>query len=260
MTLRQLRFLLLLVAVVSPSCVGTTGGELRELRAYAAGPADPENARHFSTSLGYEVTLEQASVLVGGVYLNRSRPVSVSSDTSCSLPGIYVAEVLGGLEVDLLSGAPQAFPSLGFATSERALTGEVWLTNGNVNQVESTTRVLRVAGLAERGGARYPFAAELTIGENRLLPAAEALPGQHPICKQRVVSPIELDLKLRAGEALLLRIEPRYMFANVDFETLTESDGTYRFADEPGVDQASDNLYAGLHRAAGVYTFSGVEP
>lgn len=260
MNIRQLRLFALLLASASSGCVGTTGGDLLELRAYASGPADPEKSRHFMTSLGYTVTLEQASVFVGGVYLNRSRPVSVSSDTSCSLPGIYVAEVLGGVEVDLLSGELQAFPSAGFATSERALTGEVWLTDGDVNQPESTTRVLRVAGLAEREGARYPFTAELTIGENRSLPATDpALPGQHPICKQRVVSPIDLDLKLHAGQALLLRIEPRDMFANVDFATLTETDGSYRFADEPGVDQASDNLYAGLHRAGGVYAFSSLE-
>ena len=101
-------------------CVGTTGGDLLELDAYAAGPSDGEGARAFQNSRGYRVELSEARFFVGGIYLNRSQPTSVSSDTSCSLAGIYVAEVLGGRELDLLSSAPQRFPSPGFATSERA--------------------------------------------------------------------------------------------------------------------------------------------
>jgi hypothetical protein len=241
-------------------CVGTTGGELLELEAYAAGPADQAAASRFENGLGYRIELKEARIFVGGVYLNRSRPSSVSSDTSCSLPGIYVAEVLGGREVDLLSPEPQRFPSPGFATSEQALTGEVWLTPGDVNREASDTVVLRVAGTASRGAQSFPFQGELTIGENRVIAATDpALPGQHPICKQRVVSPIPLNLKPHAGASLLLRIDPRGMFGNVDFATLTETDGTFYFADEGGVDQASDNLYAGIRRSTGVYSFSWQE-
>lgn len=241
-------------------CVGTTGGELLELEAYAAGPADTAAASSFENGLGYRISLEKAHIFVGGVYLNRSRPSSVSSDTSCSLPGIYVAEVLGGREVDLLSSEPQRFPERAFATSETALTGEVWLTPGDINRESSDTIVLSVAGTASRGGETFPFEGELTIGENRVIaPTDAALPGQHPICKQRIVSPIPLALKPHAGASLLLRIDPRGMFGNVDFATLSETDGTFRFADESGVDQASDNLYAGLRRSTGVYEFSWQE-
>lgn len=241
-------------------CVGTTGGDLLELRAYAAGPAEAAGSLRFENSLGYRVELTQARLFVGGIYLNRSRAVSVSSDTSCSLPGIYVAEVLGGRELDLLSGEPQAFPSPGFATTERALTGEVWLSSGDVNRAASSTVVLRVAGRAERDGRSLPFEGELTIGENRLAPATNpALPGQYPLCKQRIVSPIALDLKPSAERSLLLRVDPRAMFGNVEFSTLSERDGIYRFADEAGVDQASDNLYAGLRRSSGVYRFNWLE-
>lgn len=239
-------------------CVGTTGGDLLELEAAAAGPADASGSSlSFENGHGYQVELTKARIFVGGLYLNQARPTSVSSDTSCTLAGIYVAEVLTGREVDLLSPEPQVFPQRGFATSEHALTGEVWLTDGDVNQTASSTVVLSVAGSAERDGQLYPFEGQLTIGQNRVIPPTDpALPGQHPICKQRIVTPVPLDMKLSARDRLLVRIDPRRMFGNVDFATLTEVDGTYEFADETGVDQASDNLYAGLRRSSGVYNFS----
>ena len=256
-----LRFLLACsLSFAALGCVGTTGGELFELQAYAAGPDDAVPSLKFQNSLGYRVELQEARLFVGGVYLNRSRATSVSSDTSCSLAGIYVAQVLSGREVDLLSPTPQLFPGLGFATTERALTGEVWLSRGDVNQASSGGVVLRVRGRAERAAQSYPFEGELSIGQNRVVPPTDpALPGQNPICKQRIVSPIEVDLAASSGRALLLRIDPRSMFGNVDFETLALVGDTYRFADDPGSDQASDNLYAGLRRSSGVYAFSWLE-
>jgi len=251
----------MLIGCAALSCVGTTGGDLKELHAYASGPADAQGGSlSFQNSLGYRVELTEARIFVGGVYLNRSRAISVSSDTSCSLPGIYVAEVLGGREVDLLSAAPQPFPNPGFTTTERALTGEVWLSQGDVNQASSSTVVLRVSGTAVRSGQSFPFQGRLSIGANRVEPATDpALPGQHPICKQRIVSPIEVNLVASGHSSLLLQIDPRGMFGNVDFQTLSETDGTYRFADATGLDQASDNLYAGLRRSSGVYQFSWLE-
>lgn len=255
------RYSMLLVALCAPcfGCVGTTGGDLLEVRAYAAGPADAGPNLSFESGAGYRVTLTEARIFVGGVYLNRSRPTSVASDTSCSLPGIYVAQVLQGREVDLLSAEPQAFPGTGFATSEPSLTGEVWLADGDVNRTASSTVVLRVSGSAERDGVAYPFQGKLTIGQNReLTPSDDALPGQHPICKQRIVSPIAVDLVAKPGQALLLRVDPRAMFGNVDFATLSQIGERYQFADQTGSDQASDNLYAGLRRSSGVYDFSWI--
>jgi len=256
----KLGFIISAVALACTSCLGTTGGELVELRAYAAGTSDANGQLTFRSSLGYQVTLTEARLFVGGLYLNRSRQTSVSSDTSCTLPGIYVAEVLSGLDVDLLSSRPQPFPAPGFATTEPALTGEVWLTRGDVNQTSNGSSVLSVRGTAERDGVSYPFSGRLSIGSNRVVDATDpALPGQHPICKQRIVSPISVDLAASAGRDLLLRVDARGMFGNVDFETLSDDDGTLRFADRTGVDQASDNLYAGLRRSSGVYDFGWLE-
>lgn len=250
------RSLILVLALASQACVGTTGGEILEISASAAGPSDANGGSlSFTSSLGYTVELSEARIFVGGIYLNRSRPTSVASDTSCTLPGIYVAEILAGHEIDLLTPEPQAFPEPGFATTERALTGEVWLAQGDVNQPSSAV-VLRVVGTAQRDGRSYPFEGKLSIGQNRVVPANDpALPGQHPICKQRIVSPIPLNLLPARGRSLLLRIDPREMFGNVDFDTLEARKGPYLFADETGVNQASDNLYAGLRRSSGVYSF-----
>ncbi len=250
------------LATATSGCVGTTGGELLELRGAAAGPSDaaPGAPLEHENGLGYHIALRRALLFVGGVYLNRARPTSVARDTSCTLAGIYVAQVAGGREIDLLSPEPQPFREAGLATSERALTGEVWLTDGDVDAPRSERTILRIAGEAARGGRRYPFTGELSVGASRLItPTDPALPGQHPICKQRIVSPIPLDLVPRAGHTLLLRVDPRGMLANVDFAALRADGGVHHFADRPGVDAASDNLYAGLRRPSGVYAFSLLE-
>lgn len=250
--------LVLVAAFFVPGCIGTTGGDLFEFEAFASGPADADGSElSFRTSRGYAVTLERARLHVGAVYLNRSVPVSVSSDTTCTLAGIYVAEVPAGLDVDLLSPEPSPFPVHGDATEERARTGEVWLTGGNVNATDDPTTILDVAGVAERNGAVLPFEGELTIGANRIVPPEDpALPGGSPICKQRVVSPIPVDLALRSGGSLLVRVDPRAFFANVDFATLPEGapGAPRKFADGPE-NQASINLYAGLRAPVRTYAF-----
>jgi hypothetical protein len=192
------------------------------------------------------------------VYLNRAVPTSVSADTSCTLAGIYSAEVTSGFDVDVLSPDLQAFPVPGFATTDRAFTGEVWLTGGDVNDENDPTLILDLAGTAEKAGALYPFEAKLTISSNRVVaPANPALPGAKPICKERVVSKIAVDLTPQPGGQLALRVDPAGMFTNVEFSTLgpPSSDGVLRFADS-SENQASDNLYDGMHHSTGVYAFT----
>src|SRR3954463_15637776 len=117
----------LFTALGASSCVGTTGGDLFTFTAAAAGPADADPGRPFTftTGRGYQVTLTRAKVHLGAVYLNRAQPVSGAQATSCILPGIYVAEVTQGVDVDALSPAPQAFPGEGEAIGDHAVAGEV---------------------------------------------------------------------------------------------------------------------------------------
>ncbi|MBK8255447.1 MAG: hypothetical protein IPK82_22650 [Polyangiaceae bacterium] len=242
-------------------CVGTTGGELLTFDAYGAGPEDAVQGQpySFTNSRGYTITLDRAVVYIGAVYLNRSRPTSVGSDTGCFLSGIYGAEVTSGRFVDILSPEWQAFPEAGFGTTDRAFTGEVWLFGGNdVNDIHDSTRILDVAGTAEKDGLSYPFEGQITISENRVEePASPAQPGSDPICKQRVVTPIPVDIQLSDGGSLVIRVDPRGMFANVQFSALTlvqESPPLYQFADNDD-DAPGRNLYSGLRAAEGTYFF-----
>jgi hypothetical protein len=254
--------LLLLVACLPglASCVGTTGSDLFTFDAAASGPEDAEAGKplSFTSGAGYAVVLDRARVHIGAVYLNKAFPISGAQSTSCVLPGIYVAELTRGLDVDALSPEPQPFPSPGEALEERALAGEVWLSGGDVHSLTDSTVILDVAGTAEKDGETYPFEGALTIGQNRATPVADpAQPGANPICKERIVSPIAVQLTPRKGGRLLLRIDPRRFFDNVDFSALdqaSEAPPLYRFRDAT-VEQPNVSLYAGLRSREGVYRF-----
>ncbi|MFZ5892416.1 MAG: hypothetical protein ACOY0T_15255 [Myxococcota bacterium] len=235
-------------------CVGTTGGDTFEFEAFASGPPGADGQSYsFANSRGYVVTLTRAHVHVGGVYLNQSVPTQVASNPSCTLPGIYVAEVTSALEVDILSPVLQPFPSLGRAISEHALAGEVWLNSGDVSAAQDPAVIFDVAGTAVKDAATFPFVASLSIGTNRAKSPSALTPGAAPICKQRIVSPIPLGLTPVRGGRLVLEIDPAKMFANVDFLGLSsDRNGLLIFEDEntPG---PSLSLYNGLHRSSGVY-------
>lgn len=257
---------LILAALAAPlsACVGTTGSDLVTFEAAAAGPAEAVAGEPFvfTSGRGYRVTLTRAKLHVGAVYLNRARPVSGAQATSCILPGIYVAEVTEGLDVDVLSPAPQPFPAKGEGTADRAIVGEVWLTHGDVDATDDPGVILDVAGTAERDGGVFPFEGNLTIGANRVPPIADpSLPSAHPICKERIVSPIDVSLTPKNGGSLLLRIDPRGWFTNVDFAALdrvSDAPPLYAFADEtePG---PNASLYHGIQARTGVYQFSWID-
>ena len=252
-----------LLLLLGSGCVGTTGGDVISFDAYASGAqADADGIYRFENGRGYRVALSRADLFVGAMYLNRSRPTAVTSDTSCTLAGIYVAEVTGGRVVDALDPTPQLFPALGTATTDRALTGELWLSGGDIDETSDATVIVDVAGVADKDGESFPFEGRITIGENRVVASDDpAQPGRKPICKQRVVTPILVDLVPSAGGHLLLHVDPRGWFGNVDFRRLeqaSEDPPLYRVADEES-DPASNSLYDGLHAAGGVYSFEWID-
>jgi hypothetical protein len=251
--------LLALVLALTVSCGGTTGGGRVSFTAAAAGPAEVSGGTlQFTNSQGYRVVLTRAWLHIGSVYLNQSVPASGSQGTACVLPGIYVAQVLGALDVNALSATPQPFPVTGDANAVRAQVAEIWLTGGDVNTIDDTTVILDAAGTADKGGIRYPFQATLTIGRNRFIPSTDpAFPSANPICKQRIVSPIPVDLTPQDGGTLLIRIDPSAWFRAVDFSTVpkvSDSPLLYRFADS-AAGQADISLYNGLRSRLGVYQF-----
>lgn len=249
---------LVLLLTLASGCVGTTGGDTFSFDAFARGEGTGTADAPYVNAHGYEVALSRAHVHLGAVYLNRSAPTSVSSDTTCILSDVYVAEVPHALDVDALDTEPQRFPGLGQATRDFAQSGEVWLTGGDVNEPNDSTVILDVAGVATRGATAYPFEGALTIGENRLEPTPPALPGLKPICKERIVTPIPVDATLARGGRLTLSIDVARMFSNVDFSLLEAGpDGVFHFDDDPATaDAASRNLYIGLRASTGIYGFS----
>jgi hypothetical protein len=247
----------LLSALVGVACVGSTGGELVTFSAAAAGPEDATATLAFTTDLGWNVALTQATLHVGAVYLDQSMPVSGSQGTSCILPGTYVAEVVSGIDVDLLSSTPQPFPTSGQGTTiPPALVGQVWLTHGDVSAADQTP-VLVIAGTAERGGTTMSFKGQVTIGASRRASGSAA--GADPICKEHIVSPIPTSVEVGTSGGLLLRVDPRLLFVNVDFSQLTQFSDGYGFTDDPTsaqYTQPSRNLYQNLHSSGALYTFS----
>lgn len=255
---------LLALLPLCAGCVGTTGGDLFSFSAFAAGPEDadpaPGGTYSFSTGRGYAVTLTRAKLHIGAVYLNKSVPSSVGTSSSCALAGIYTAEVTTGMDVDVLTSSPQPFPDPGFATSDRAPTGELWLNGVDINNPTDPTVILDVEGTAtaKKNGASYPFEGRLTISDNRALPADDpGQPGEHPICKQRIVSPIKVDIKPSEGGRLVVRVDPRGWFGNVEFSGLEKEPGApplYQIADS-SENPPSKNVYIGLRASSEVYSF-----
>jgi hypothetical protein len=249
------------------SCVGTTGGEVITFQAAASGPEDAQAgkplafASDLGTERGWNVTLTTAKLHVGAVYFNRSMPVSGVQNTSCILPDTYLGQVTSGLDVDLLSPAPQPFPTLGEgATMPPAIVAQVWLTGGRIDRQDDVTPILQIEGTAEKDGDRKPFAGTITIGTNRIQTSMDATQiGADPICKKRIVTPIPVSIQLQKTGSLLLRINPRFLFTNVDFSALPAFGDGFGFTDDvTRTDQPSKNLYNNLRAAGALYTFEWV--
>ena len=253
-----LRRVLPIAFAAALAACGTTGGDLVSFDVTASGPptaAGPGFA--IDNGLGWHIMLDEAQLHIGAIYLNRSVPSSGAQVTSCILPGVYTAQELAGLTVDVLSATPQPFPARGTGTSDLPNAAELWLTGGDINASSDTTVIAELAGTASRAAAAIPFTARITIGANRLIPPSDpAQPSMHPICKQRIVSPILLDdLRPSDGGTLRLRIDPAPWFANVDFTSVAPGAALPDDLTTP----ASQNLFSGLRSAGGTYTFTFVE-
>ncbi len=120
-----------------------------------------------------------------------------------------MASVPGGVDVDVLDGTPKAFSEPGQGTATHALAGELWLTGGDINAPSDSTVILETSGTAAQGDVSMPFKGQVTISQNRAIPASDpSMPGANPICKQRIVTPIPADLRERwpwASEKIALK-------------------------------------------------------
>jgi hypothetical protein len=261
--MRPACFFVLALSAAS-GCVADTGGQTVDFQIAAAGPADAVAGQPlaFTNSAGWEIVLNQAKLHIGAVYLDESRPISGGQATGCYLTGTYVAQETSGLDVDLLNPGYQLFPAKVHGITEpAALIGQVWLTGGDINASTDPTPILVVGGTATQAGASFPFAGTVTISSNRQATTSGAAGGD-PICKARIVTPIDA-VPIQTTGGLLLRIDPRDYFAGVDFSQLPldTTTGGYAFSDDPsgaGYSPTGFQLYTNLHQTA-PYTFSWTE-
>lgn len=251
------------LAVSAGACIGTTGSEIVSFQAFAAGPPDAPDGEglSFTNGLGWSITLTRAKVRIGAVYLNRSVPVSGGQERECFLPGVYVAQVLSGREVDALSPELQPFPELGTGTADPAVTGEVWLTASRIDAPEDGAVIADVAGTATRGSESFLFDGKVTFGQHRTGPRTDpARPGAKPLCAERIVTPIPVAITPTNGGALVVRVDPRAWFANVDFGELEpEAPGSNLRRIPDDATTQSQNLYGGIRAASsGAYRFEWI--
>jgi hypothetical protein len=229
---RAAALLLLALGSACAACNGTTGDELLSFPAYAAGVGGA--SQPFVVN-GFKVQLTTAKMNIGAVYVDESPLQTGAEGPTCIAPGVYAAQVPGPVEVDLLSTAPQAFcvpppnnpneclTNPGNGTADTGLSWQIWLTDGDVNEL-NTTHMVDLQGVATRtsDGAVFSFGAVVTINSNRQVPDVDpSQPGLNPICKQRIIPIGPIDVQFFQGGALNVSVDPRPWFnRNIDFSTL----------------------------------------
>lgn len=247
------------VLLTAVSCNGTTGYEIVTFYAKAAGPAKAVRGKPYTfgpTDHGWMVQLNSAIIHIGAIYLDQSVPTAGQQQEPCTLPGTYIAEVRAGADIDMLSPEPQLFPITGYGSNSPASAAQVWLTHGDVFAVNDVLNVLTLDGIATKDGTSIHFEAGVTIDASRsVVPPGSALPGENPICQQRIVSPILVNITLSQSGTLLLHLDPAPLFTNVDFSTLPGIGGDPVLFTNDTTNQASINLFDNLRAAGAVYRF-----
>src|SRR6202012_5951608 len=130
-----------------------------------------------------------------------------------------------------------------------------------IDDVDDQATIAQVAGSATRGDQTYPFTGTVTISKNRLLPISNpALPGESPICEQRIVSPTCLPkspaVEPEPGTALHVGVDPKGWFNNVDFSKLDMTFAPPYPIPDSNDDVNGHNLLQGIESSSGVYSFA----
>jgi hypothetical protein len=105
------------------------------------------------------------------------------------------------------------------------------------------------------------FEGTVTIGRNRIVASSDpARPGAKPLCAERIVTPIATEITPTSGGSLVVRVDPRAWFRNVDLGELEPvSPGSdLRFIPDELEPTPAYNFYVGLRAAAGVYRFEWI--
>lgn len=205
-------------------------------------------ALDFETEQGWRVSLTEARIAVGPIYLNTIAPLVARRTVFERLSDLVIApawahgeahlgagRVVGQVTtqriVDVLDPGLQSVPGGGDGVDERVQSLEFWY----FNEAAMQGAAVRVAGVAEREGLRVPFEGALVIDERLATPQA-------PLDVVRRVRGVPADFALTEGGCLTVRVDPRGWFRGADFAELLASPeqpgGRYRFGPTDNVGRA----------------------
>jgi hypothetical protein len=261
--MRKFGRVLFVLGVAGASCGGTTGDALIHFSAYASGVS--EASKPFSTFVAsrpdaaFTVQLTMAKMHIGALYFDESPPSTGFDTPECITPDVYAAQVPGPVDIDLLSTQPQEFSVFGNGSADVAESWDLWFTDGavegQVDDIDAMTNRLHtveLTGIATRisDQTKYPFGAIVTINQTdsgagaRLKQPSPALPGEYPICKERILQIGGIDLAFYPGGTLRMAVDPTAWFktANIDFANLDPTSGNTNA--ECYLDSDSDATYA----------------
>jgi hypothetical protein len=258
--------LLLPLLLLGVSCNGTTGYDLVNFYAAARGPSDAVRGQAYTFEMdGQHITLTQATLHVGALYLTQAVATSGGGPAPCVLPGTYdgvfVGEVRGGGDVDLLDPSMQRLSVTGDGDTIPAVTGQVWLMHGDVNAATDSP-VLTLAGSVELGGTTKTFSASIAIDQSTQgASSSSGLPGENQVCQKRIVSGVAVNVTLEQAGTLVLDLDPKSLFANADFSRLpTTGCQTDLCFTSDSSNQPSTNLLKNLTSPGGLYRFEWLPP
>lgn len=236
-----------LLVALTPACGDTTGSQRVAFAVEAAGPErDAAQPLAFDNDQGWSITLSEARVALGPVYLNTIAPLegglwrrlgdallpsAYAHGGSHLSAGRIVGQVTTQVEVDALAPAMTVIPGGGDGVGDAALTAEVWLFN---RDGALGGAAMRVAGVARRGEVEVPFEGSLVIDQGLVATGGT-------IDEARRVRGIPAPVTLVDGGSLRVRVDPRGWFDGADFSELargTARDGRYRFSNADNVGRA----------------------
>lgn len=238
---------LALTLALASACGDTTGSQRVSFAVEAAGPErDAAQPLSFDNDQGWTITLTEARVALGPVYLNTLAPLegglwrrigdallpsAYAHGGSHLASGRIVGQVTTQVEVDALAPAFAAIPGGGDGVGDAALTAEVWLYN---RDGALGGAAMRVAGVARRAEVEVPFEGSLVVDQSLVSTGGT-------LDEARRVRGIPAALTLVDGGSLRVRVDPRGWFEGADFSELargTTRDGRYRFTAADNVGRA----------------------
>ncbi len=228
-----------MMLLLTLACVSTTGGE----RIHFDATVEPvhqgaDGQLAWTDDQGWDVTLTEASVALGPVYLWSDEPLlDVGWLWDAVIPrayaqdhfeaGFVTAEITQQVRVDLVSGQPVALPQA-TAIAGPSRSAELWLEPAS----DAPTIVLR--GEATDGTDTVPFGVDLTFDDSWF----DVEQGDNPVILRRVRG-IPWTAELTDGGAVSIGVDVRVWLDGIDWVQL---DGQ---PDTDGVHLIQPNTQAG---------------